>query len=137
MKTTDDQNIIERLRKIPGEVKMLVEKRVELLALNVSDKVTDAITKTAYKIAGGLLMLIGFIFLLHTLSLFLGELLESAPLGYLIVAMVVILTGLLLYSLNPGGMVKNTKNKIREPLDEAIEDSFSHSGDPDDDTRIN
>ncbi|MEX0772484.1 MAG: phage holin family protein [Balneolales bacterium] len=125
MKTNDDQTLAERLRKIPGEIKLLVEKRAELLALNISELITDTITKMVYKIAGGFLMLIGLIFLLHTLALFIGELLESFPLGYLIVAMVVILVGLLLYSLSPPGMVKGTKQKMKEPLDETIKDSFS------------
>ncbi|MEX2396734.1 MAG: hypothetical protein WD491_06905, partial [Balneolales bacterium] len=62
--------------------------------------------------------------LLHTLAIFLGELLESLPLGYLIVSMAIILIGLLLYSLSPRGMVKGTKKKMKEPLDQAIKDSF-------------
>lgn len=125
MKTTDDQTVLERLRKIPGEVKLLVEKRAELLALNISELITDTITKMVYKIAGGLLMFLGLIFLLHTIAIFLGEVLESLPLGYLIVSMAVILVGLLLYSLNPRGLVKGTKQKMKEPLDETIKDSFS------------
>lgn len=124
MKSNDDQTITERLRKLPGEVKLLIEKRAELLALNISELITDTITKMIYKIAGGILMLIGLFFLLHTLAIFLGELLESMPLGYLIVSMTVILVGLLLYSLNPKGIVKGTKEKIKEPLDETIRDSF-------------
>ncbi|MEX0684907.1 MAG: phage holin family protein [Balneolales bacterium] len=125
MKTTDDPTLTERLKKLPVEIKLLVEKRAELLALNVSDMVTSTITKMIYKIAGGLIMFIGLIFLLHTLSLFIGQLLENIVLGYLIVSAVIILIGLVIFSLNPNKMVKKTKQKMKEPFDDAIKSSFS------------
>lgn len=134
MKTTDDPTLTERLRKIPGEIKLLVEKRAELLALNVSEMITSAITKMIYKIAGGLIMFVGFIFLLHTLALFIGDLLNNIIFGYLIVSIVTLLVGGIIFSLNPKNLVKGTKQKMKEPLDGAIKDSFSSTTEANDTT---
>ena len=124
-----DPTITERLRKLPTEIKLLVEKRAELLFLNLSDRLTDAINKAVYKIIGLFLILLGVIFLLHTLALFIGELLDNEVLGYLIISVTVILIGLLLYFLKPGGLVKGTKAKMQKPLDETIRESFHSSSD--------
>ena len=75
--------------------RLMVMDNIKRLSDNISGEVHKKMLKLKKKIAGSLLMVVGGIFLLIALALFINTL-ATPWLGYLIVAVVILLAGYLL-----------------------------------------
>lgn len=109
-----------RFKTITGDLKLYVEKRLELLLLNVGEQYSKWIAESVQKVAGLILLFGALVFLLMALALYLGELLDSLSLGYLIVSIPLIITGLLFYFLKPKSLVENLQRHFESELVNAL-----------------
>lgn len=91
----------QRLKTISTDVKLYVEKRIELLLLNIGERLSQWAAESIHKLIGISLLLMGAIFLLVTLAIFLGDLFNSLTLGFLSVSVLLLLMGGLSYYLKP------------------------------------
>ncbi len=110
------EEIAEKFKKIPLEVKRIVEKRLELFALEFGDQIAEIFSQILYRLTGVILIALGSIFLLQSLALFLGDLLNDQSLGYLIVSLPIVILGVAFALLRPKAMVRKTKEKMTDQI---------------------
>ncbi|MDX1637891.1 MAG: phage holin family protein [Balneolaceae bacterium] len=110
----------KRLKAISSDLKMYVEKRVELLLLNIGEQFARIMAESVQKVTGLLLLSGAVIFLLVALAIYLGTLLDSESLGYVLVSVPLVIIGLLFYYLKPRGMVKQLQNHFEREIIRAI-----------------
>ncbi|MEX0681088.1 MAG: phage holin family protein [Balneolales bacterium] len=104
--------MFKNLKKLPGELKALIEKRIELFTIEVGERITNLIAHAFYRLSGIILLALGLILILFAASNFIGGLLESEALGFLVVAIPVLLLGILLFIRRPRFLVKATRDKM-------------------------
>ncbi|MFH5831188.1 phage holin family protein [Halalkalibaculum sp. DA3122] len=109
-----------RLKAISGDLKRYVEKRVELLLLNVGEHFSRMMAESVQKVAGILMLSGALVFLLVALALFLGDLLNNESLGYILVSIPMLVAGLLFYSLKPKSMAEGLQSHFEKEIIRAI-----------------
>lgn len=109
-------DISERIKQLPVEIKKLVEKRIELFALDFGNQVSKIFAELLYRLTGVIVLALGLIFLIQALAIFVGDLVGDQSLGYLIVASPIVLLGILFISLRPKFMVRKTRNRMTEQI---------------------
>ncbi|MCH8566722.1 MAG: phage holin family protein [Balneolales bacterium] len=102
----------ESFKLLVEDLKTYVEKRIELKTLEVQEKASVLAAAVLSNSLGLFLIAIGVVFLLFTLGLFLGDLLESRTLGFLALSLILIFIGILVY--------KTGKNAFKGPMEKAI-----------------
>lgn len=118
----------ERLKTFSADLKMYFEKRVELIMLSTGEYVSGWIAASLLRAAGGILILLGFSFLMVALAIYLGNVLESESLGYLAVAVLLLLCGILFLYLKPKGILNKLQQQFESEVIKAIEQDgiFEH-----------
>jgi hypothetical protein len=111
----------QRLRTISADLKLYFEKRLELVMLNTGEYVSGWMAASILKVAGALLLLVGVCFLLVALAIYLGSLLGSESLGYVVVSLPMLIAGLLFIYLKPKGVFKQLQQHFEAEVIEAIE----------------
>lgn len=91
----------QRLRRISADLKLYIEKRIELMMLNTGEYISGWMAASVQRTTGALLILGGLCFLLVALAIYLGDLLDSESLGYVIVSLPLLIAGLLFIYLKP------------------------------------
>lgn len=84
-------------KKLPGEVREYVEKRIQLAALTISEKISKVISNSFQKVAGIILLAGGFLFAWFALCYFLGDLVNNTSLGFLLGSLPLLVLGIVLY----------------------------------------
>lgn len=112
MSPEDYDSLAENLKRLPGELKSLVEKRIELFTLEVGERITGVIAHAIYRMTGIVFLGLGLILVLFAASNFVGDLLDSEGLGFVVVAAPVLLIGLIFFYRRPRSMVSATRDKM-------------------------
>lgn len=120
MTEKDTDNIGRRFKSITTDLKLYIEKRVELLLLNIGEQLSRWIAESIQKLSGVLLIVGGLIFLLVALSVYLGNVLNSPWLGYVIVSVPLLLMGIFFFYLKPQSMLKSLQDHFESELIEAL-----------------
>lgn len=109
MDDTDREMMQEAMKRLPGELRMMLEKRLELMALDISEGLSVVISRILFVIFGGMVVSIALLFFLMSLSYFVGQLVGNIALGYLITAVPLLLVGVLLFNKRPRSVYVSTK----------------------------
>lgn len=112
MSPSEFQSLKDSLKKLPGEFKAFIEKRIELFTIEMGERITEVIAHTVYRLTGIAFLALGLILVLFAASNFVGELLGNEGLGFIIVAAPVLLLGVLFFSRRPRSMVRATRDKM-------------------------
>lgn len=126
----------ERLRRVSADLKLYLEKRLELMMLHTGEYFSGWMAASAQRALGVLLLLGGVGFVLFAVAIYLGDLLNSPSLGYLIVSLPLLLTGGLFLYLKPASVFERLQqmfeaevikamNKNREAKQEELESKES------------
>lgn len=118
-KKTD--RIGEQFKAISGDLKLYIEKRLELLLLNIGEQISKWLAASIQKISGVILLVGGLVCLLVALAIFLGNLLGNDSLGYLIVSVPLLVLGYLLINLKPDSVLKSLQQHFESELIESID----------------
>lgn len=113
-------HISDRFRTITGDIKLYVEKRIELLLLNVGEQYSKWIAESIQKATGLFLVFGAVVFLLVALAIYLGEVTGRPSLGYVIVSLPLFVVGILFFYLKPKSLVKNLQRHFESELVEAL-----------------
>lgn len=113
--------VSNRIKQITYELKAYIETRLDLLVLNVGEQVTKWLGESIQKLIGFTILGIGFFFALIALSIYIGELLNSQPLGFLAVAIPLIIIGALFASTRPRGIANSIQNQFMDGILKSIE----------------
>lgn len=111
----------QRIKHVTHEMKDYVETRMELTMLNVSDKITYWIGHTIQSLVGYTILLLGVLFGMFALSIYLGDLLNNPWAGYAIVGSPFLLIGLIFVLFKP----KSITRRIQKELMAEVLDSMS------------
>lgn len=111
-----------RLKTIKQDLQDYIETRITLKAIDVGEKISYLIGQSIQQLIAYTILIIGLLFALVALALFVGDLLNNTALGYLIVSAPFILTGLFLVLVKPKKIALNIQDKIMEELLENLED---------------
>jgi hypothetical protein len=120
-----DESIKELLKKIPTDVRQLIELKIEILQLQFTERFALIAGKLLYKVIGALLLYLGLILLLWAGGFFLGQVLNNLSAGFAILALFIILVGFILFKYPTNGMIRSAKNKIIKSALESDEDEKS------------
>lgn len=119
---TDSRNeqIGKQLGAITADLKTYIEKRVELILLNIGEQISAWMAASLYRVTGALVLLIGILFLLVALAIFLGDVMDSEPLGYIAVAVPLMIIGLLFLYLKPKHMIRKMEEQFESEVIKAV-----------------
>lgn len=85
-------------RFTPGQdLKNYVENRIELFSLAIAEQIAEAISDSVQKFVGLIFLSAGILFAWIALGFFLGELLNSQALGFLIASLPLLIIGSVLF----------------------------------------
>jgi uncharacterized membrane protein YqjE len=116
----DHSDVEQSIRRLPGEIRQILEKRLELFALDVSEGVSIIFSRILFIIFGSISIGIASLFLLMSLSYYLGNLLDNTALGYAITAVPLLLFGLLLFYQRPIKVYNKVKTWLMHQFIELI-----------------
>jgi len=111
----------QRIKQVSNELKGYVETRIELLILNLSDKGTLWLGDLIQHSINFLILGVGLLFGLIALGFYLGDLLNSIPLGFAIIGGFLFLVGLILILVQPKSISKKIQTQIMHDVIEALE----------------
>lgn len=120
MNSNESDQLGRRLKAISGDIKLYIEKRVELLLLDVGEHFSRMMAESVHKIAGIILLAGASIFLLVALALYLGDLLNNESLGYVLVSIPLLFLGILFVYLKPKSMLERIRNQFEKGIVRAI-----------------
>ncbi len=118
-KKSSDQ-LGQRLRSITADLKLYIEKRLELMMLNTGEQISGWMAASVYRAAGVLLLLGGVCFLLVALAIYLGDLLGNESLGYVLVSLPLLLAGSLFVYLKPERLFERLQESFESEVIKAI-----------------
>lgn len=108
-------------RFMPGaDVRKYVENRIELFSITIAEQIANGISASIQKFIGLLFLSFGAVFLWIALGFYLGELLDSQALGFLLAALPLLLVGFVFYNQS----IKNIENRIQLDIINKIAVSF-------------
>lgn len=120
MSDTGKEPMAERFKTISNDLKLYVEKRIELLLLRVGEKYSKWIAKSILKATGLFLVFGAVVFLLVALAIYLGEVIGIPSLGYVIVSLPLLVVGLLFFYIKPKSVIDNLQRYFEAELLEAL-----------------
>ncbi len=110
----------EHLRRITADLKLYIEKRLELMMLNTGEYVSGWIAASVQRVGGALILLGGISFLLFALAIYLGELLGSESLGYVLVSLPLLVIGMLFITLKPKRLFERLQQNFESEVIKVI-----------------
>ncbi len=110
-----------RLKQITNELKQYFEARIDLLVLNIGENITGWLGSSIQKLIGFIVIGVGGFFGLIALAIWLGDVIGNEALGYLVVALPLLLAGALLAFAKPGKIARGIQNQFMDGILKTIE----------------
>ncbi len=120
----------KRLRTITADLKLYLEKRIELTMLNIGEMVSGLMAASVQRGIGVFLLLGGVCFLLFALAIYIGNLLNSRSLGYVVVSIPLLLVGLMFLYLKPNSVFEQIQQRFEDEVIKSIEENGKGSDEP-------
>ncbi len=118
MKTSE---ISEGIKEISRDVRLYVEKRFELFSLTISEQISFILADSLQRVIGFLLLAGGGFFLWLALGFYLGELLQSNSLGFLLSSLPLLIAGFLFLKIHPVSVTKQIQSDILKQMVDAMD----------------
>ncbi len=129
MSPEEFDSLINNLKKLPGEFKALVEKRIELFALEMGERITGLIAHAMYRVTGILFLSVGLILILFAASKLVGDLIGSEGLGFILVSLPIVILGAMFFLRRPRSMVMATRDKMLHQFLKDMQEQLSQFDD--------
>ncbi|HYW36245.1 MAG TPA: phage holin family protein [Balneolaceae bacterium] len=110
------------IKYISADLKRYIENRVKLATLKVVEKVSRYAAESIQKVLGLIFLFSAFVCLLVALALFIGTLLHSVSLGFVVVSGPFLIGGFSLFKMRP----KSLRKKIQSNFEEEFVDLFDN-----------
>lgn len=112
----------------PGkDLKSYIENRIELFSISIAEQIASAVSASVHKFVGLLFLGIGGIFLWIALGFFLGELLNSNALGFLLASIPPLFIGLIVYNRSSRSLDEKIQTDIIKKVDLQIRSTITSS----------
>ena len=120
MDTTNRDDLGERLQRLPAEIRRLVEKRIELMGFELAEEFSGMFAMIFYRLQGMAIFGAGCLLLVVALAFYLGELLGSTSIGFVLASIPVLIIGLIFILMKPRAWVRMTRDRIFEMMMEMV-----------------
>lgn len=120
MNSRETDQLGRRLKTISGDIKLYIEKRVELLLLNIGEHFSRMLAESVHKVAGLLMLSGASVCLLIALAHFLGDLLNNESLGYVLVSVPLFILGFMFWYLKPKSLLDQIKTHFEREIIRAL-----------------
>ncbi|MCA1801720.1 MAG: phage holin family protein [Rhodothermaceae bacterium] len=117
-----DETTKDLLKKIPADLKQLLDKKIEIIQLQLTERAALLAGRLLFKVIGAAMLFLGMILMLWAGGFLLGQLLDNQSAGFAILALFMIMIGAVLIKFHTRGMIRSVKNKIIRAVLEAEED---------------
>ncbi len=131
MSPDEFDSLANNLRKLPGEFKALIEKRIELFTLEMGERVATLIAHAMYRVTGILFLALGLILILFAASKLVGEILGNEGMGFVLVSIPILIIGLMFFLRRPYSMFIASRDKILNQFMRDFQEQMSQLGDED------
>ena len=108
--------ISQRVKHVTADLKRYAEKRFELLVVSAGEQYAHFIASSSLKFAGFAFFFGALAFLLVALALYLGSLLGSLSLGFVLVSLPLLAVGFLLINSKPRSLRRKIESEFEEEL---------------------
>lgn len=120
----------KRLRGITSDLKLYFEKRIELTMLNIGEVISGLMAASVLRGIGVFLLLGGICFLLFALAIYLGDLLDSRSVGYVLVSIPLLSVGGLFLFLKPQSIFDQLQHRFENEVIKTIEQNGESKDNP-------
>ncbi|MDZ7757138.1 hypothetical protein [Rhodohalobacter sp.] len=120
----EEQKDSEQQNSMRREVRLYIEKRIELVAVAISEQISLMIAQSFQRFAGMLLLSSAILFLWLALSFFLGDLVNNTSLGFLIAAVPLFLFGFIFMRSSSQKITDRIQAELISRLMDGFEESF-------------
>ncbi|MBO6536160.1 MAG: phage holin family protein [Balneolaceae bacterium] len=110
-----------RLKQITNELKQYFEARIDLMVLNIGENITAWLGSSIQKLIGFIILGFGGLFGMIALAIWLGDIIGNEAIGYLIVAIPLLITGALLSFAKPGKIARGIQNQFMDGIIKSID----------------
>lgn len=108
--------LADKLRQLPYDIRVLVEKRIELFIIELGDRFSTIAARITTVIAVGLVVMLAIVFLLIGVANFVGDIFDSTSFGFVVVSTLLFVLALIVYILGPVLIGQNIKESIIQNL---------------------
>ncbi len=124
-------------QKLPAEIRAYLEKRLELFSLTMSERASRLFAKALSKGIGLVMLAIASVLILISVSLAVGDLIGNYALGFLIVAVFILLIGFYLYKFKSNVFENLIYHRISKTIIKSMnEDELADDPAGDDHTKV-
>ncbi len=114
----------DKLKDLSTDLRQYIETRLEILVLDISEHVTKWVSISIQKWLGILLLASGVQLAMIALGIYLGELMDSYSIGFLIVSVPLLLLGLIFSFTGVEGLAKGIQKKFMEGVIKSMEEDL-------------
>ncbi|PKD44312.1 hypothetical protein [Rhodohalobacter barkolensis] len=120
----ESQQDSEQKDSFRREIRVYVEKRIQLVSVAISEQISLMIAQSFQKLAGMLLISSAILFLWLALSFFLGDLLNNTSLGFLIASGPLFIFGFIFIRSSSKKITDRIQAQLISRLMDGFEESF-------------
>lgn len=121
----------EDLKDVVAELRLYVEKRIELISLTISEQVSLIAAQSFQQLIGILLIAAGIFFLWFGVGYLVGDLVNNTGLGFVIASLPVLLFGFIFLKQKSSNITQSIQaeliSKVMENVDQHLPSKKSHS----------
>lgn len=108
----DPDPVQDAVKRLPSELRLILEKRLELLALDIGEGVSLMFSNLFFAILGVLFLGLAVLLGMFSLALYLSAVLDNEALGYLLTSIPPLFLGILLVFKRPKLLYIAIQNRI-------------------------
>jgi positive regulator of sigma E activity len=120
----ESQQDNEQKDSLRREIRLYVEKRIQLVSVAISEQISLMIAQSFQKLAGVLLLSSAVLFLWLALSFFLGDLLNNTSIGFLIASFPLFIFGFIFMRQSSKKITDRIQAQLISRLMDGFEESF-------------
>lgn len=102
----------ERLKRLPNDIRLIIEKRLALLALDLGERLSVVSAKLATGVVLAFVLGFAVLFLLIAIAMFLGDVLRNPAGGFMLVSVFLFVFAFFSWRLLPGIIERSAKNAV-------------------------
>jgi uncharacterized membrane protein len=119
MQDSEEHN--EEHKNLVAELRLYVEKRIELISLTISEQVSLIAAQSLQKLIGILLIAAGVFFLWFGVGFLVGDLVDNTGLGFVIASLPILIFGFIFLKQKSTKITENIQSELIHKVMESVD----------------
>ncbi|WP_069130967.1 hypothetical protein [Rhodohalobacter halophilus] len=124
---TDSPKDSDTQNNLGQEIRLYVEKRIQLISINFAEQISLIVAQSFQKIAGLLILSSALLFLWLGVAFFLSELVQSNALGFLLASLPLFLVGFIFSRTSSKKLTERIQAELITKVMDGVEESIRPS----------